>query len=158
MGRASVSILIIASAGFLAAPAAAQSGVATSSIEVSLVVEPACNVTAAPLSFHGTAGRTVDAEAAISIACNGETTVTVRLDGGSSPLGSERRLQGGNGFVSYAVYSDPARGQRWDAGRTITGVVREGILHLTAYGRVEQHATFAAAGAYSDTIAVTVEF
>lgn len=122
------------------------------------MVEPACNVTAAPLSFRGTAGRAIDAEAGISIECNGETAVTVRLDGGTSPLGSERRLQGGNGFVSYAVYSNPARGQRWDAGRAISGVARDGLLHLTAYGRVDQHATFVAAGAYSDTIAVTVEF
>jgi spore coat protein U-like protein len=158
MGRASVSILIAASAVFLAAPAAAQSGVATSSIDVSLVVEPACNVTAAPLSFRGTAGRTIDAEAGIAVTCNGETAVAVRIDGGTNALGSERRLRGERDHVSYAVYSDPARGQRWDAGRAITGVARDGLLYLTAYGRVEQGATLAAAGTYSDTIAVTVEF
>lgn len=158
MGRASVSILILASAGFFAAPAAAQSGVANSSIEVSLVVEPACNVTANPLSFRGTAGRTIDAEAGIAIACNGEMAVSVWIDGGTNPRGSERRLQGEQGYVPYAVYSDPSRGQRWDAGRAISGVARDGLLHLTAYGRVEQGATLTAAGAYADTIAVTVEF
>ena len=158
MGRASILILSAVVAGSLAVPAAAQSGVATASIDVSLVVQPACSVTAAPLSFSGTAGSTIDAEAGIAVACNGETAVAVRIDGGANALGSQRRLQGDQGYVSYAVYSDPARGQRWDAGRTITGVARDGLLQLTAYGRVEQGATLAAAGVYSDTIAVTVEF
>ena len=158
MGKASVMILITSGAGFLAAPAAAQSGVATAQIEVSLVVEPACRVTADPLSFHGTVGRTIDAEAGIAVTCNGETAVAVRIDAGSNPIGAERRMQGDRGYVSYAVYSDPGRAQRWDAGRPVAGVVRDGRLQLTAYGRVEPVASLAAAGSYSDTIAVTVDF
>lgn len=110
------------------------------------------------MAFAGRAGEAMDASSQIMVACNDETPVAVRLDAGRNAEGAERRLSGDGGHVAYAVYSDAARSQLWDAGRDTTGTAGAVPLELGAYGRIDGDATLAALGRYSDTITVTVEF
>lgn len=152
--------LFLAGCGALAAtlPAVVRAESASSSIEVSLVVEPACRVSATPMAFAGRAGEPMDAASQIEVACNDQTPVAVRLDAGRNADGAERRLAGDGGHVAYAVYSDAARSLRWDAGQVSAGTAGAVPLALGAYGRIDGAATPAALGRYSDTITVTVEF
>ena len=139
-------------------PSAAAAGQVTATMPVTLVVHPACRASTSPLAFEGDAGSVIDAEAQIAVACNGEVPLAVSLDAGAHAGGAERRLAGNDGYVAYALYRDPARSMRWDAGAAVTETARGGRLELTAYGRVEPGATFGADGTYSDTVVVTVDF
>ena len=127
-------------------------------MQVSLEVRPTCQVTAQPMVFEGKAGMTIDAEALIDVTCNGEMPVSLALDAGTHALDGERRLAGPNGYVSYAVYMDAARTDQWDPlqPRSLGSGGRG--FSLTAYGRVDAHATWGAVGSYSDTVVVTVDF
>ena len=144
--------------GAFALPVSASAGAASATMEVSLVVEPSCRVSATPLSFVGRAGEAMDATSQITVACNDDTAVAVRLDAGRNADGGERRLAGDGGEVAYAIYSDPARSLSWDAGQAQAGTAGATPLALGAYGRIDAHATLAALGSYRDTITVTVDF
>lgn len=148
--------LTLAAAIAPATAAAQQASSAT--MRVSLVVRPACSVEASPLSFAGDAGSTIDAESRIDVSCNTDVPVTVGLDRGTNEAAGQARLAGSSGFVPYAIYSDAARRVAWDAQFPVAAMVGGGSLQLVAYGRVEPAATSAAAGDYTDTVTVTVEF
>ena len=153
-----VRLAFICGAMVIALPASAQAHSASATMAVSLVVEPSCHVSAMPLAFAGRAGQPMDASSEIRVACNGETPVAVRLDGGLAPAGGTRRMTGEGGHVGYAVYSDAARTLEWPAGHALTGAAGAASLTLFAYGRVEGGATSGALGAYRDSITVTVDF
>jgi spore coat protein U-like protein len=146
----------VALAAMLPAAAAAES--TTASFEVSVVVEPACRVSATPMTFKGRGGESMDAASQITVACNDDTPVAVRLDAGMNAEGGERRLAGEGEPVEYAIYADASRSLQWEAGATRTGTAGAVPLALGAYGRIDADATLGALGAYRDTITVTVEF
>ncbi len=153
------SLAVLGSLIAAAIPAAARADSASSTIAVSLVVEPSCRVSATPMAFAGRAGETMDATSRIEVACAGDTPVSVRLDGGRHADGGGRRLAGDAGHVAYQVYTDPARSSAWDPGRPLTGTAGTAPLSLAAYGRVGAAATLAAAaGDYRDTITISVDF
>ena len=143
----------------MALPATALARSASAIMEVRLVVEPSCHVSAMPLAFAaGRVGQPMDAASEIQVACNDDTPVAVRLDGGLDANGGNRRLTGEAGQVEYSIYSDPARTLRWNAGEAMTGTAGATPLTLAAYGRIDPGATLSASGAYRDSIIVTVDF
>jgi spore coat protein U-like protein len=127
-------------------------------MEVSLIVEPSCRVSATPLAFAGRAGLPMDAASQIQVACNDDTPVAVRLDGGLHADGETRRLSGERGHVAYAIYSDPAHSMVWDAGDVVSGTAGANPLILPAYGRIAAVSTLGSSGAYTDSITVAVDF
>ncbi len=139
-------------------PSTAVADQISATMPVTLFVQPACRVNATPLAFAATAGNAIDAEAQIAVACNGDIPVAVTLDRGTHGNGGDRRLAGKSGYVTYAVFSDRSRHDAWQAGVPVTAIAKGGELELTAYGRIEAGATIGAAGSYSDTIAITVDF
>lgn len=152
--------LLLAGAGALVPLPSVTAAAETASVvfEVSLVVEPSCRVSAAPLSFAGRAGQTIDAASQITVSCNDETPVAVRLDGGANAQEGDRRLAGATGAVPYAIYADPARSQLWGAGEARTGMAGPASLALAVYGRIAPGATLGALGNYRDTITVSIDF
>ena len=110
------------------------------------------------MSFAGDAGSTIDAESRIDVTCNTDVPVAVGLDRGINESSGRARLAGAEGFVPYAIYSDAARRVAWDAQVPVAAMVGGGSLQLVAYGRVEPAATSGAAGDFTDTVTVTIEF
>ena len=100
----------------------------------------------------------MDAPSQITVACNDDTPVAVRLDGGLNADGGERHLAGDGGLIEYAVYADAARSLQWAPGEALTGSAGAVPLALSAYGRIDAGATAGALGSYRDTITVTVDF
>jgi len=85
----------------------------------------------------------------------------VGLGNGSHYDGSHRRMAGPGGtYVTYELYRDPARSQRWGNTLnvdTVSGSANyETLTQVTVYGRVPAQA--ALPGSYSDTITVTLTF
>jgi spore coat protein U-like protein len=147
-------------AGVLVAggPVSAQAESASALMEVSLVVEPSCHVSATPMAFGGQAGQSLEASSNIRIACNDDTAIAVRLDGGLHSDGMRRRLAGEGGQVEYAGEFDAARSLEWSPGSAASGTAGAAPLTLAAYGRIDAAATLAGSGAYRDSITVTVDF
>lgn len=108
--------------------------------------------------FAGQAGQSIKATSEVRVVCNDDTPLDVRLDGGLHPAGTKRHMAGERGHVAYALYSDPARAHRWDAGAPLAGRAGPGGMMMAVYGLVEADETLEAGRSYYDTITVTVDF
>jgi spore coat protein U-like protein len=123
-----------------------------------------CLVTAQDIDFgaHGVLTSNVDANGQLSVRCTGGTAYTVGLNGGlSGGPPTARRMTRGSEFVTYGLYHDAGRTQPWGdlsiPGSVASGTGTGAVQNLTVFGRVPPQAT-PSAGAYSDTITVTVSY
>lgn len=146
----------------LAPPAMA--GTKTASMSVSAVVNSACSVVATPVAFglYETTGAAVDADGQVAVTCAVGTAYAVGLNAGAAASASTaaRKLDSSAGQLSYNLYQDAARSVVWGnavGADTVSGTYAAGQQPLTVHGRIAGGQP-AAAGAYSDTVTVTITY
>src|SRR5690606_3013551 len=103
-----------------------------------------------------------DQTSAITFTCTRRTAWHVALDDGQHATGGSRRMRMGStgNYVSYELYRDPARSQRWGTSignDTVSGTGTGSAQSLTVYGRVPAPQTLPA-GNYHDVVTVTVTY
>lgn len=103
-----------------------------------------------------------DQTSTITFTCTGRTAWNAALDNGQNALGTTRRMRIGatGNYVTYELYRDPARSQRWGAtigSNTVPGTGTGTAQSLTVYGRVPAPQTVPA-GSYSDVVTITVTY
>lgn len=136
---------------------------AFSSFTVTANVPAVCTVNADPLDFGSVIGllsSNVNGSSAIHVQCVKHTAYKIGLDNGLHANGNIRRMQGPGGHIQYELYSNNARTKRWGNTPGIDTVDRNGtgnVQNRIVYGRVPPQAT-PSAGAYSDTITVSVTY
>jgi spore coat protein U-like protein len=84
--------------------------------------------------------------------------IAVRLDGGMHEASAVRRLAGKEGHLAYTIYADAARSLEWPSREPVGGTAAGGPLIFAVYGRIDAGEAIAAAGRYTDSITVTVDF
>lgn len=178
--RTSLRANVIAS-GFAAmlalgasAPAAAQSSSGT--INVSLNVTSACVVNGATsvsstfgqageLAFDDQPGLFGDVDGvvqtsgggALSVQCSPDATPTLTLGSGQHDASGQRYLSSGTSQVAYRLFSDIARTQELAIGASLPlGTATSTPISVPIFGRVNSGGNVIAAGAYTDTVAVTL--
>ena len=129
-------------------------------------VPNACTLTPKPvptLGFGNTPGfitGNIDQTTSIGLVCTGRTPWQIGLNNGLHASGNVRRMANGSGqFVSYELYRDGGRSQRWGNtlnNDTLSGTGSGASQSLTVYGRVAPQT--ATVGSYSDTITVLVTY
>lgn len=146
-----------------------EAATATGSMTVSATVLTACNVTPGALAFGNydpTSATARDATASIVVVCTAGTAYTLGLDAGSgsgaTTTARKMTLVAGSATLNYAIYNDSARTTNW--GNTSGTGALTGTSSLvsltqtfTAYGRIPVSQT-ATAGAYADTVTVTLSY
>jgi spore coat protein U-like protein len=136
---------------------------ASTTASVTGSVAAICTVSAGTLGFGAYSGTAVNAAAAISVNCSNGAAYQVGLSGGGYQSGSTRRMAGpGISRLSYQLFSDSARLTPWGDGSAQLGARRGGTgsggaQSLTVYGRIPAGQS-PAAGSYSDSVVVTVEY
>lgn len=129
-------------------------------------VAPNCRAyTTTDLDFGSVAGvitGNLDQTSSIGMICTGRTAWQVGLDNGLHAAGTTRRMQLGAtpNYVTYELYRNAARSLRWGNTLntdTVQGTGTGSAQTLTVYGRVPATQT-PAAGAYGDTITVTITY
>ena len=153
-------------AAVVATPALAAT--ATNTMPVSVNVINSCTVAATPMSFGAPVaigGANIDSSSTISLVCTNGATYDVALDLGLNATASQRFMSNGATTptkIPYNVFSDAARSAAWGSTsgtNTVAGSAgTSGAVVLTAYGRIPSSATSVGAGAYTDTVTVTVTF
>ena len=146
-------------------------GVATAdqiaNMTVSANVVAACQLTSVPTIAFGALNPTAnnDAQGNISWVCTNGFASEIRLDGGNSgDINTREMSDGATGTLAYQLYTDSGRTLVFGDGTTGNDVPVAGIgyatpQNVTVYGRVLQaDAALAAAGAYTDTVDVTIVF
>ena len=129
---------------------------------VTATVTSQCAVSASTLDF-GSVGlllANTDGTSSVTVQCASGVAYQVGLDNGQHATGATRRMQGPGGLVTYELYRNSTRTQRWGSTLntdTVTGSGNGSNQTLTVYGRVPNQTT-PSAGTYNDTITVTVTY
>lgn len=152
----------VALAGF-AAPAHA--GTNSGNMALGASVQGQCSVSTMDLNFGllDTQNVTqVDAEGTVTVTCAYTTVFKIQIDFGDNALGEVRRIANGNGdFLTYEVYRNAARTQRW---ALIPVQSRNGVIvgggseDFEAYGRLTGISPATPTGVYTDDLTVTITF
>lgn len=146
----------------------------TSDYTANFVIPKTCTLVSSPTIDFGTIGSIaptaarIDTQGSVTVTCNTPYTIYIG-DGGNrvAPGSGDRRMARGTQRLPYQLYKDAARTQIWDAtGGTATlngsgGVsdVGTGINQTRpVYGSIPAGTVLPAAGAYSDTVIVTVTY
>ncbi|HSV71550.1 MAG TPA: spore coat U domain-containing protein [Methylibium sp.] len=153
----------LAAGGLALAAASVQAGSASSTFDVTATVLDTCAISAANLAFGTYAGAVLDSTTTITVACTNLTVYTVEIDAGagSGATTSVRRMTGpSSALLNYALYQDAARLLVWGtvgALQSVAGIGNGASQSLTVYGRVPSGQS-PEAGAYTDTVTVTVNY
>nr|WP_232230762.1 spore coat protein U domain-containing protein [Serratia sp. SCBI] len=94
----------------------------------------------------------------LGLNCTTGTNYTVALDNGLNASGSQRRMASSvPAYISYNLYQDSAHAVPWNSTTgVLTGTGTGSAVPLIVYGLVPAAGTTPAAGAYSDTVTMTV--
>lgn len=156
--------LIVALAGM--APLAASAATATTTFAVTATVLNVCTVAATNLAFTSydpTSATANDGTSTISVTCTLNAPYTVSLSQGTNGTAVTARKMlrtGATDLLAYSLYRDSARTLNWGvtAGTDTASGTGSGLLQtLTVYGRMPA-AAVVPAGAYADTVTVTVNY
>lgn len=139
----------------------------TSTFQVKIAIASTCifSTGAASDMDFGTQGvltANVDQSSTIMVQCTNTTPYDIGLNGGSVAVNVPARQMVGPGAakVSYSLYKDAGRTTNWGntvGTDTLSAVATGSPVSHTVYGRVPPQAT-PAAGAYADTVTVTVTY
>ncbi len=126
----------------------------------------ACSVNSTPVAFGTYSPLYVaptDTAGTLRVSCDAATLgYTLLLTSGGAGSYSPRRLDGGAYTLAYNLYADALRSVVWGDGSggtaTVSGAFAlPGAIDHTVYGRVPAQQNVGA-GAYTDTITVTLDF
>lgn len=157
----------VAIAALLPFTAPAQAGTVSSNLAVNATVTANCTVSTSALNFGSVdtlSASPVDGSGGISVTCTNGTGWTAAADigGGSGASFASRRMSQGANLLSYNLYTDAARSNVWGDGSgstvTIGNTGTGAVQNVTVYGRIPGSQSSAPAGAYADTVSVTVTY
>lgn len=155
--------MAIVATGMVAA-APAHAGKTTYSMPVSASVINGCTISALPLVFMVPVptNLNVDSTSTLTVRCSPNIPFTIDIDTGLYANGINRRVRNAsvNAFINYDVYRDPPRSQVWGTGqaKNVSGNSGPtGRVTVPVYGRLASSANLKA-GAYTDTLTVTISF
>jgi len=155
----------VAIAALASQPALAQS--ATDNLAVSADVTENCVVSTTAIAFGNvdvTSGANVDGTGGLSVTCTSGTiwSATAGAGAGTGATNSVRKMASGANLLNYALYTNSARTTLWgdgDAdGAAFTGTGSGSAQASIIYGRVPSGQSSVPAGAYADTVVVTVTY
>jgi spore coat protein U-like protein len=154
-------------AAFFAAPDAANAATASSSMSVTATVTANCTVSTSALAFGSVntiSGSNVDSTGGLTITCTNGTAwaASAGVGSGTGASFANRKMASGANLLNYNIYTTTGRTIVWGDGTGGTGTIGgtgSGIAQpVTVYGRVGSGQTSVPAGAYADTVAVTVTY
>ena len=160
--RKSLTVLSVAT-GVALMPTLASAATATTTFLVTTTVLNTCIVAAAPLAFGNydpTSGTDTDATNAISVTCTSTAPYNIGLDKGTNGTSVTARLMKLSSTLTYSLYSNAGRTTNWGntvGTDTVTGTGTGILQTYTVYGR-SPHGAAVPAGAYTDTVTVTVTY
>ena len=131
-----------------------------------------CNVSATDVAFgtyNPTNSSSTNATGIIHVSCTGLIGLLVQtnisLNTGGSGSYSPRKMSSGANLLNYNLYKEASHTTVWGDGTGGTGIITDSFLIVlfgtskdyTIYGSIPA-GQYVAAGSYTDTITVTVEF
>lgn len=148
------------------APSAAPAATSTGQMQVTLTLQAECRLTSASTLAFGTSGviqSAISATGTIGVQCTNTTPYNVGLGAGAGAGATVtvRKMTAGSGAtVNYELFRDSGHTLVWGetvSSNTASGTGNGNVQNLAVYGVVPAQTT-PAAGAYTDTVQVTVTY
>ncbi|WP_313441955.1 spore coat U domain-containing protein [Novosphingobium sp.] len=160
------AVTVLATALAFLAPSRSIAATATAPMAVTATVQSACIVAVTPLAFGAydpTSGSVKDGASTVTVTCTSGTSFTVGLNAGSTSGATvtTRQMINGSNRLNYALYSDINHTTNWgntpgtDTPTATTATAVPSVLNV--YGRIGASQNVPA-GAYSDSVTVTVNY
>jgi spore coat protein U-like protein len=148
-----------------AAPVASAQTTTTDTFQVTATVLSVCSVTATDLAFgnyDASLGTPDDAQSAVTATCTSGETYDIGLDvgAGPAPTYAVRQMTNGANTLNYSLFSNAGRTNVWGETigvDTVAGTGNGAAQNIDVYGRIPA-GQYVAAGAYSDSILVTLTY
>jgi spore coat protein U-like protein len=161
----------ICSVGALGLCLVRDTGVASGTIQVSLVVSRDCAITAPSVNF-GSAALVASFDPvtqSINIRCSKDAAYTIGINDGLHPSNGVRRLSNGANFIEYDIFYPASSNERWGRVAAERRSSSEATTNAGAYtGTTGQVYTYRAevdssqptppGGVYTDTLTIDVQF
>jgi spore coat protein U-like protein len=157
--RSHWGLAAFAAACAIAAPARADDD--DDAFQVTATVLATCEVTAQDLAFGDydpIAASNLDAATTLSLTCTNGTPYELAMSVGGGESTAARYMLDGAEQLAYVLYQDPSRTTLWgvnDGVDTFGGTGTGAPVNIDVFGRIPMQQA-APAGAYADTITVTV--
>lgn len=151
--------------------------VMTGTIQVQMVISPACEVNSAGAAMAGNLGQLhfgsqgptwmgplsaniQNSGAAVHVTCNASVDgFTVTIDGGLNGDGNTRRLSNGSRTIAYRLTVDAEGSDSYRVGEQRNFAVSSDIRNpIPVFGVVVANTNALPAGVYSDTLTVTLDW
>jgi spore coat protein U-like protein len=139
----------------------AAAATATTTFSVTANVVTTCLITATNLNFGNYSGVQLDGTATLNATCSTGTPYTIGLNAGTgagATVNSRKMTGPAASLLNYSLFRDAAHSSNW--GNTTdrqSGTGNGAVQPFTVFGRIPA-LQFVQAGAYSDTITVTLTF
>jgi len=139
----------------------------TTNLSVTATVTANCSVSSSPVAFGSVdvlSGTNYDATGNVSVTCTNGTawSAAAGLGAGTGATFASRKMAAGANLLNYSLYTNAGRTTVWGDGSggtaTVSNTGTGSAQSFTVYGRVPLGQTAAQAGAYSDTVLVTVTY
>ena len=142
----------------------------TFSVTGTVVANASVSATALNFGSASTLPSNLNSTATVTVQATNTTPYSIGLNNGANASGSQRRVRLGAtaNFLNYNLYTNSGRTQAWTtttlagscsggAGHCVLGTGTGSAQNVTVYGRVPPQ-SITAAGAFTDTVVVTVTF
>src|SRR5687768_13373915 len=149
-----------------AASSAIAAGSDSDEFQVSITIVPACEVTADNDLLFGTQSyldQPIEGEVEFAVQCTLDTNGIISLNEGTGPSASNttRTMHNIGGAIEYGLYTNSNRTTYWGDGTngssTVTHTGTGAAESITIYAKTSPQGE-PAAGVYTDTIQVSVEY
>ncbi len=143
----------------------AHAATSTGNMTVSMTIQAECKLLSTTNIAFGTRGvvdSVSDGTATLGVQCTNTTPYTIGLGAGAGAgaTTAARKMTAGGATLNYSLYRDAGRTLNWGDTintDTLAGTGSGALQSHTVYGRVPVQTT-PAAGAYSDTVQITVTY
>lgn len=157
--------MICAAISALSWAGSAHAATDTDTFQVTATVVASCDVDAADLGFGNydpVSATPQDATGSMVVRCTNGTGYTIAMNAGagSGATVASRHMTSGGNALTYSLYRDAARNTVWGENtgvNTVAGTGNGAAQNLTIYARIPAQQT-APAGAYTDTVTVTLTY
>jgi len=140
-----------------------QLGTAQTTMTVTAVVLPNCQLSAPSLSFGNYASVLIDATSNLSVTCTLTTTYNIGLNAGTATgatVTNRSMIGPGSALLGYKLFRDSGHTANWGntvGTDTVSGTGTGLAQSVPVYGRIPA-AEFATPGSYADTITATITY
>ncbi len=166
-------VAAMATCALLAGADGAEAGTATANLTVQVTIIASCTVAASTLNFGSAVAGTsltsvLQTTGSVFVTCTNGSPYAIGMGQGLNYSTTNRMVYGGTNYISYGLYTDSGFSHAWttaasnstctSANSCVIGTGTGSAISTPIYGQIPITSPAPAAGAYTDTVVMTITY